>query len=59
MFILACVSSRLEFWSVNETSIYENSELRFLKNIKFLCEVSNNSAKDLLGKSEYKTLKSS
>ena len=59
MFILACVSSRLEFWFVNQTSIYENSELRFLKNIKFLCEVSSNSAKDLLGKNEYKTLKSS
>ena len=59
MFLLACVSSSLEFWSVNQTSIYENSELKFFKNIKFLGEVSNNSTKDLLGKSKYKTLKSS
>ena len=36
MFILSSISSGLEFWSVNHTSIYENSELKVFKNIKFL-----------------------
>ena len=31
MFILSSISSGLEFWSVNQMSIYENSELTFLK----------------------------
>ena len=30
------VSSDLEFWSVNYTSIYKNSELKVFKNIKLL-----------------------
>ena len=34
MFILSSISSGLEFWSVNHTSIYENSELRVFKNIR-------------------------
>ena len=38
--ILSSISSDLEFWSVNHTSIYEKSESRVLKNIKFLGEVS-------------------
>ena len=42
IFILSSISSRLEFWSVNRTSINENSELKFFKNKKFLGEVSNN-----------------
>ena len=42
MFILSCISSDLEFWSVNETSIHENSELKVFKKIKFLGEISNN-----------------
>ena len=36
MFILSSISSGLEFWSVNHTSIYENSELKVFNNIKFL-----------------------
>ena len=35
MFILSFISSGLEFWSVNHTSIYENSELNVFKNVKF------------------------
>ena len=34
MFILSSVSGRLEFWSGNHTSIYENSESKVFKNIK-------------------------
>ena len=36
MFILSSVSSGLEFWSLNHTSIYENSELKVLKTLNFL-----------------------
>ena len=42
MFILSSISSGLVFLSVNHTSIYESSELKVFKNIKFLGEVSNN-----------------
>ena len=38
MFISTSVSSDLEFGSVNQTSIYEKSELKAFKNIKFLGE---------------------
>ena len=58
MFILSSISSGLEFWSVNHTSIYENSELKVFKNIKFLGEISNNWSNDLLGTNVYKTLES-
>ena len=49
MFILSSISRGLDFWSVNHTSIYENSELKVFKNIKFLAEISNNWPNDLLG----------
>ena len=49
MFVLSSISRGLEFWSVNHTSIYENSELKAFKNIKFLGEISNNWRNDLLG----------
>ena len=42
MFILSSISSDLEFSSVNYTSIYENSESKVFKNIKFLAEISSN-----------------
>ena len=58
MFILSSVSSSLEFWLVNLTSMYENSESKVFKNIKFLGEVSNTWPDDLLGTSIYKTLES-
>ena len=35
MFILSSISSGLEFWSVNHTSIYANSESKAFKNISF------------------------
>ena len=56
MFILSFISSGLELWSVNHTSIYENSELKVFKNITFLGEISNNWPKDLLGTNVYKIL---
>ena len=58
MFILSSISSGLEFWSVNHTSIYENSELNVFKNIKVLGEISSNRPNKLLGINVYKTLKS-
>ena len=42
MLILSSISSGLEFWSANHTLIYENSELKVFKNIKFLVEISSN-----------------
>ena len=41
MFVLSSVSGGLEFRLLNHTSIYENSELKVLKNIKLLGEISN------------------
>ena len=42
MFILSSISSGLEFGLVSHTSICEKSELKVLKNIKFLGRISNN-----------------
>ena len=42
MVILPSVSNDLELRSVNHTSIYENSELKFFRNIKLLGEILNN-----------------
>ena len=58
MFILPSTSIGLEFWSVNHTSICENSESKVCKNIIFLGEISNNWPNDLLGTNVYKTLES-
>ena len=49
MFVLTSIFSSLEFWSVNHTLIYENSELKVFKNLKVLREISKNSRNDLLG----------
>ena len=49
MFILSSISSGLEFWSVNHTSIYENSESNVYKNIKFLDKIFNNWPNDSFG----------
>ena len=49
MLILPDISSDLEFLSVKHTSIYKNSELKKIKNIKFLDGISNNWLNDLLG----------
>ena len=58
MFTLSSISSGLEFWSVNHTSIHDNSELKVFKNIKFLSELSNNWPNDLFRMKVYKTLES-
>ena len=56
MFILSSISISLQFWSVNHTSIQENSESNVFKNIKFFDKISNNWPNDLFGTSVYKTL---
>ena len=58
MFTLSSISNGLEFWSVNHTSIHDNSELKVFKNIKFLSEISNNWPNDLFRMKEWKTLES-
>ena len=52
-----------ELWSVNNTSIYESSELKNLKkkvfkNINCFGEILSNWPNDLLGTNVYKTLES-
>ena len=58
MFILSSISSSLEFWSVNHTSINENSTLNVFKNIKFLGEISGNWPNNLLIINVFKALES-
>ena len=54
MFILCSNPIVLKFWSVNDTSIYENFKLKVL--IFFVCEIFSYWANDLLGTKVYKTL---
>ena len=56
MFILSPISSGVQFWSENQTSIHENSELNVFVKIKVLGEISNNWPKDLFGTNVCKTL---
>ena len=56
IFFLPTNSSGLEFWSVNQTWICENSESNVLKNIKFSGKIFNNWPNDLLGTNVYKAL---
>ena len=49
MVILSSISSGLEFWSVNNNLIYENSELKVFRNINFFDEKSSNWPNELLG----------
>ena len=58
MFILSSISSGLQFWLVNHTSLYTKSESKVFKSIKVLGEISANWSNDLLGTNVYKTLKS-
>ena len=58
MFILSSISSGLEFWSVNQTSIYGNSELKGFKDITFLGEKSNNWPEELLETNVFKNVES-
>ena len=55
MFTLSSTFSGLGFWSVNNTSTYENSESKVFENIKFWIEISNNWPKDLLGANVQRT----
>ena len=56
IFLLSSISSGLEFWSVNNTSIYRDSELNAFKNAKFVGEICNNGPYDFLGTSICTTL---
>ena len=56
MLILSSISTGLELWSVNHTSIYEVSQLKVIENIRLLGEISNNWPKDLFEANVYKTL---
>ena len=56
IFNLSSISKRSEVWSVNHTSIYENSESNVFENIKFLGKISNNWPNALLETNVYKAL---
>ena len=56
MFISSTNSRGLGFWSINHTSIYENSELKVRKSIKCFFKISDYWTNDLLGTNVYKTL---
>ena len=56
MFILSYLSSGLEFWSVNHTSISEKSWSKLYQNITFLGEIANNWSNDLLIINVYKNI---
>ena len=58
MFILSSISSSLQLWSENHTSIYESSELNVFKNIQILGEISSHWPNDVLGINIYITLES-
>ena len=49
MFVSSSVLASLEFWSVNQTSIYEHFELKIFRSIKFLDKLSNNWSEELFG----------
>ena len=55
MFLLSSISCGFQFWSVNYTSIYENSESKVFKDTKSFGEISNNWPNHLLGINVYKT----
>ena len=56
MFVLSSISSGLEFWSVNQTPIYEKSEFKDFSKNKLLGEISDIWPNDLLGTNVYETL---
>ena len=58
MFVLSSISSGLQFWPLNHTSIKENSEWNFFENEKSFSETSNNWPIDLLETGVYKNLES-
>ena len=48
MYVSSSISIGSGFWSVNHTSIHENSESKDFRSMNFLCEISNNWPNDLL-----------
>ena len=56
MFILSYICRGLEFWSVNHTSLYEQSELKYFKIIKFVGDISTHWPRDLWGTNVYKAI---
>ena len=57
-YILSSVSTGRLFWSVNHTSLFENSELNVFEKIEFVGEISNKLPNGLLGTNAYEILKS-
>ena len=57
-FILSSITSGLEFWSVNHTSVYENSELNGFRNINFVSEISNSGLNNLFQTNVYTVFQS-
>ena len=49
MFIFSSIFTGLDFWSINHTSIYENSESKVFLKVTFLGEISKNWLNYLLG----------
>ena len=56
MFILYSIWSGLKPWSVDQTSIYENSGFKVFENNNFLGEILNNWPNGLLETNLFKTL---
>ena len=56
MFTSSSISSSVELWFVNHTLIYQNSEVKLFKNIKYFGQISNNLPNDLLETNVYKNL---
>ena len=52
-FILSSISNGWLFWSVNHTSMYENSELNVFKKIEFVDEIFNKLPNVLFGTNVY------
>ena len=58
MFFLSSISSDLEYWLVNHTSIYKFLNQMLWKSKRFLEGTSNNWLNDLSGTNVYTTLES-
>ena len=58
MFIISSISSGLELWSVMNTSLQENFDLKVFENITFYSETSSKWPNDLQGTNIHKTLES-
>ena len=56
MVILSSISSGLEFWTLNDTSIHEISESKVFNNVTFFGETFSNWPNDLLGTKVYSVI---